>query len=108
MESGGQAYAAKPFAIMEKEVASAAQLARGQKAEAVGLAKAAVDIELSLSPPTGPPDPIKPALEFYGEVLLDAGRPGEAAAAFQQQLLRTPNRTPSVEGLKRAGKAHPT
>ena len=107
MESGGQAYAAKSFAIMEKEVASAAQLARGQKAEAVGLAKAAVEIELSLSPPTGPPDPIKPALEFYGETLLDAGRPGEAAAAFQQQLLRTPNRTPSVEGLKRAGKADP-
>jgi tetratricopeptide (TPR) repeat protein len=102
VESGGQAYAAKPFAIMEKEVASAAQLARGRKAEAVLLAKAATDIELTLSPPTGPPEPIKPALEFYGEMLLDAGKPGEAAAAFQQQLLRTPKRTPSVEGLARA------
>jgi len=35
-------------------------------------------------------------------VLLDAGRPAEAAAAFQQELLRTPKRTPSVEGLARA------
>src|SRR5579864_223298 len=45
VESGGDAYAAKPFAIMENEVASAAQLARGQKDEAVRLAKQAADIE---------------------------------------------------------------
>ena len=48
------------------------------------------------------PDPLKPALQFYGEVLLDAGRSAEAAAAFEQELLRTPERTPSVEGLARA------
>jgi len=102
VESGGDAYAAKPFAIMENEVASAAQLARGQKDEAVRLAKQAADIESTLAAPSGPPEPIKPALEFYGEVLLDAGRPAEAAAAFQQGLLRTPKRTPSVQGLARA------
>jgi hypothetical protein len=102
VESGGDAYAAKPFAIMENEVASVAQLARGQKAEAVRLAKLAADIESTMAAPSGPPEPIKPALEFYGEVLLDAGRPAEAAAAFQQELLRTPKRTPSVEGLARA------
>src|SRR3990170_2922046 len=55
-----------------------------------------------IRPPPGPADPIKPALELYGEVLLAAGRPAEAAAAFEQQLLRTPNRTPSVQGLARA------
>ena len=102
VESAGDAYAAKPFAIMENEVASAAQLARGQKSEAVRLAKAAADIESTMAAPSGPPEPIKPALEFYGEVLLEAGRPAEAAAAFQQELLRTPKRTPSVEGLARA------
>ena len=102
VESGGDAYAAKPFAIMENEVASAAQLARGQKDEAVRLAKQAADIESTLAAPSGPPEPIKPALEFYGEVLLDAGRNAEAAAAFQQGLLRTPKRTPSVQGIARA------
>jgi hypothetical protein len=102
VESGGDSYAAKPFAIMENEVASAAQMARGQKADAVRLAKLAVDIESTLAAPSGPPEPIKPALEFYGEVLMDAGRPVEAGAAFQQQLFRTPKRTPSVEGLARA------
>jgi len=102
VESGGDAYAAKPFAIMADEVASAALLARGQKADAVRLAKQAADIESTLAAPSGPPEPIKPALEFYGETLLDAGRPAEAAAAFQQQLLRTPKRTPSLDGLARA------
>jgi tetratricopeptide (TPR) repeat protein len=95
-------YSAKPFAIMEAEVASAIQLARGQKAEAIRLAKKAADIEITMDAPTGPPQPIKPALEFYGEVLLEAGKPAEAAVAFQQALLRTPNRTPSVQGLARA------
>jgi tetratricopeptide (TPR) repeat protein len=102
VESGGDAYAAKPFAIMENEIASAAQLARGQKAEAVRLAKLAADIESTMAAPSGPPEPIKPALEFYGEMLLDAGRPAEAAVAFQQELMRTPKRTPSLEGLARA------
>jgi hypothetical protein len=95
-------YAAKPATIMEKEVSAAAQLARGNKDDAVRLAKEAADVELTLSAPSGPTDPIKPALEFYGEVLLAAGKPAEAAAAFEQQLLRTPNRTPSVQGLARA------
>jgi tetratricopeptide (TPR) repeat protein len=103
MESTGDTYAAKPFGIMGDEVASAAQLVRGQTAEALRLAKEAADIESTLAAPSGPPEPIKPALEFYGEVLLAANRPSEAAAAFRQQLLRTPNRTPAVEGLARAG-----
>lgn len=102
VESRGDAYAAKPLAILENEVASAVQLARGQASEAVRLARLAADIEATLAAPSGPPDPIEPALEFYGEVLLDAGRPAEAATAFQQELLRTPKRTPSVEGLARA------
>ena len=102
VESSGDSYGAKAFAIMENEVASAAQLARGQNTEAVRFAKQAADIESSMSAPSGPPEPIKPALEFYGEVLLEAGRPAEAAVAFQQQLLRTPKRTPSVLGLARA------
>jgi tetratricopeptide (TPR) repeat protein len=102
LESEGNAYDAKSVAIMEKEVGALSRLARGQKDEAVRLAKEAADIELTMSAPSGPPDPIKPALELYGEVLLEADRAKEAAAAFEQSLLRTPKRTPSVLGLARA------
>ena len=101
-ETAGDAYAAKPFTIMEREVGAMARLAQGRKDEAARLAKEAVEIELAMSPPSGPPDPIKPALELYGDVLLESGQAKDAAAAYDQQLLRTPNRTPSVQGLARA------
>jgi predicted Zn-dependent protease len=87
---------------MEKELGALSRLARGQKDDAVRLAKEAVDVELTMSPPSGPPDPIKPALEFYGEVLLEVGRAADAASAFSESLLRMPRRTPSVLGLARA------
>ena len=45
---------------------------------------------------------MKPAHELYGELLLDADRAAEAMAAFEQSLLRTPRRTPSLLGLARA------
>ena len=103
--SGGNGYAAKPFTIMEKEVSAAAQLSRGQKDDAVRLAKEAADVEATMSAPSGPPEPIKPAVELYGEVLLEAGRPAEAAAAFEKSLQRTPNRAASVKGLAQATKS---
>ncbi len=97
-------YAAKPFTIMEKEVTAVADLARGQKDDAVRVAKEASEVEASMSAPSGPPDPLKPAIELYGEVLLSAGQPVQAAAIFEKSLERTPNRTPSVQGLAVATK----
>ncbi len=101
-KASGSAYAAKPFVIMEKEVTAMSLLARGQKSEAIRVAKEASDIELTMSAPSGPPEPIKPATELYGEVLLEAGMRPEAAAAFMQSLARTPKRTPSLKGLASA------
>jgi tetratricopeptide (TPR) repeat protein len=101
--TGGPAsYAAKPHLIREKELGAILRWAKGQKDEALQLAKEAADVEASMSAPSGPPDPIKPAFELYGEMLLDAGRARAAAQAFEQALLRMPNRTPSVRGLQRA------
>jgi len=101
-QGGANAYAARPHQIREKELAAIIASAKGQKEVAVALAKEAVDVELTMAAPSGPPDPIKPALELYGEILAEAGRHREAAAAFEQALLRTPNRTPSVKGLAAA------
>jgi hypothetical protein len=95
-------YAAKGVAVLEKEVAALARLAAGRKDEAVRLAKEAVEIEMATDAPSGPPDPMKPASELYGDVLLDVDRPAEAAAAYAQSLLRTPKRTASLLGLARA------
>ena len=102
LEGGQNPYSARPVAIMEKQVGALIRATRGQKDEALKLAKEAMDIELSMSPPSGPPDPVKPAPEFYGELLLEAGRTADAIAALELSLQRTPNRTPSVKALARA------
>jgi tetratricopeptide (TPR) repeat protein len=101
-ESGSNAYRARPFAIMEKEVAASIAAAQKDSATAERLLKEATAIELMLDAPSGPPDPIKPALEMYGELLLDLGRPKDAAGQFEQALRRMPNRRLSMQGLDRA------
>ena len=105
VEGSANPYQARPIAIMEKQVGALIRAANGQKDEALKLAKEAMEIELTLSAPSGPPDPIKPAPEFYGELLLESGRNSEAAAALELSLQRTPNRTPSVKGMQRARSA---
>ena len=101
-EGGSNPYSGRSVAILEKQVAALVSNARGQKDEALKLAKEAMDIELALSAPSGPPDPIKPAPEFYGELLIEAGKHAEAVAALELSLQRTPNRTPSVKAMQRA------
>jgi tetratricopeptide (TPR) repeat protein len=95
-------YNSRGVAIQEKEVAALAKLARGDMEAALALAKEAADLELTLAPPSGPPDMLKPAQELYGELLLAAGRPADALRAFERQLLRTPRRTPALLGLARS------
>ena len=108
----GAARSSKPAAIRisakadrdhgETDRARSSASRRGQKDEALKLAKEAMEIELALSAPSGPPDPIKPAPEFYGELLIEAGKHAEAVAALELSLQRTPNRTPSVKAMQRA------
>jgi tetratricopeptide (TPR) repeat protein len=102
LEAGANPYSAKPVAIMEKQVGALSRYGRGQKDEALRLAREAMEIELTLAAPSGPPDPIKPAPEFYGEMLLDAGRGAEAVPVLELSLQRTPNRAASVKSLARA------
>ena len=101
-ESGSNAYRAKPFAIMEKELGAVTAFLQKDLPTAERLLKEATVIELTLDAPSGPADPIKPSFELYGLVLLELNRPAEAAAQFQQSLTRMPNRRAALEGLKRA------
>jgi hypothetical protein len=99
--SGG-AYRAKIIAVSEKEIRAAMAVAAGDPAGAEALLQGAIAIETTLNAPSGPPQPMKPSFEMYGEFLLDAGRLNEAAVQFETALQRTPNRTISVQGLSRA------
>lgn len=102
LEAGANPFSARPVAIMEKQIAALSKFGQGQRDHALRLAKEAMEIELSMNAPSGPPDPIKPAPEFYGEMLIEAGRNAEAIAALELSLQRTPNRLPSVKALARA------
>ena len=89
-------------AINDLEVGAVAALAMNNHAAALELMKKAVASEDEQGPPSGPPSLIKPAHELYGELLLKAGKPKEAAEQFKISLRRQPNRARSLLGAARA------
>jgi tetratricopeptide (TPR) repeat protein len=93
------------IAIMEREVAALIEQAAGRVDQAITILREAAREELALPLPLGLPEPVKPANELLGEVLLEARKPREAIDAFGQALLRHPNRSLSVLGLARAAAA---
>ena len=95
----------KPAQIMHKQVAALAALADERGEEAVALMDAAIAVVETMRPPNGAADPVKPPYELYGELLLELGRPAEAAAKFEQSLLRMPGRMRSLLGAARAAAA---
>ena len=70
--------------------------------KAIELMKKATALEEEMSPPYGPPNLVKPTHELFGEILLRAGKPAEAAEQFKVALLRQPNRARSLLGAARA------
>jgi tetratricopeptide (TPR) repeat protein len=102
MADGGDAYRGKIVEIMALEVEAAALAKSTKYDDAIGLLKRATALEEDLSPPSGPPEIIKPSHELFGEILLAAGKPKEAAQQFATALLRQPNRARSLLGAARA------
>jgi tetratricopeptide (TPR) repeat protein len=103
--TGNYAFSPDMVEVMALEVAALARANAGRYDEAIEQLRRATMLEESLRPPSGPPDMIKPSHELFGEVLLGAGRPAEAAAQFQVALLRQPNRPRSLLGLARAARS---
>ncbi|MDE2906716.1 MAG: hypothetical protein OXQ28_11600 [Acidobacteriota bacterium] len=99
------AYRARIAAVEEKELEAALAWARGDDDHAEELLVEATALESELNTPSGPPRPMKPAHEMYGEFLLSQSRLEEAAAQFGKALERTPNRTRSVRGLERVARS---
>jgi tetratricopeptide (TPR) repeat protein len=100
--AAGGSDAGKAVRIMSRELSALVAMAKNDKDRAVSLLQEAVQIEESMRPPNGAADPIKPSYELLGEVLLENSKPAEAATAFDQCLLRTPNRARSLIGSARA------
>jgi tetratricopeptide (TPR) repeat protein len=88
--------------IKQLEVTALSASMKNDHAKAIELMRKATALEEQSSPPYGPPHLIKPTHELFGEILLRAGKPAEAAEQFKTSLLRQPNRARSLLGAARA------
>jgi hypothetical protein len=87
---------------LKSELGSALAMREKQPVEAERLAAESVRYEATMEFPSGPPDLVKPAYEFYGETLLALNKPAQAAEQFNLELKRMPKRALSLLGLARA------
>jgi tetratricopeptide (TPR) repeat protein len=99
---GGRGYGGDVTGVMEKEISGVALLAQGRKDEGLAVLAEAAKAEDAMQAPSGPPELLKPALELYGEALLEQGKPDEAAVQFHRSLERMPRRSSSLLGAARA------
>lgn len=98
----GENYAAKSAEIKELEVSASVAATKQNYSQAIEMMKRATALEEEMSPPSGPPSLIKPSHELFGEILLAANRPTDAAEQFSIALQRQPNRARSLLGLARS------
>jgi tetratricopeptide (TPR) repeat protein len=88
--------------IMSRQVEAAILHAEGKADKAFALLAQTATDEDALGFEFGPPMPLKPTRELYGELLLQASQPDEARRQFERVLQRTPGRALSLQGLARA------
>jgi tetratricopeptide (TPR) repeat protein len=79
--------------------------AQGDTDAALAKVSEAAAVEDAMPLDFGPPFPVKPAHELWGEMLLDLDRAGEAQAQFEKALERAPRRAHALAGLLRAARA---
>ena len=68
--------------IREWEISAVYNASKGGFDEAVKIMRRSAALEAAMPPPLGPPGVIKPAHELFGEILLRAKLPKEAAEQF--------------------------
>jgi len=102
----GQHPFVEPIITMQAEEAQAiAAQAAGDARRVTSMMDAAVATEDSIYTLSQPPYPIIPAHELYGAMLLELGRPADAARHFTEVLKRTPGRPQAIRGIARAAEA---
>ena len=76
---------------------------QGEEQDGLGKLQEAAELDDLMPLDFGPPNPVKPAHELLGEVLLRHGRYYEAYLEFEKALNRNPRRRSSLIGLLQAG-----
>jgi tetratricopeptide (TPR) repeat protein len=96
------AYWATEVEVQRLSGAAWAAFAKGNRDAGLKLMRAAADLEDTSEKAAVTPGRILPARELLGDMLLEAGRPGEALAAYERSQVQEPNR---YRGLYGAGQA---
>ncbi len=93
---------AESVLLMQKELEALIQLDMNKSDMAVKLLQEAVDLQDNMRIEFGPPIPVKPVHELFGEVLLQLNQPEEAKREFKISLQQNSKRALSMLGLARA------
>ena len=99
------AYWAEQVDIQRRVALAWVAFAEGRREAAIADLRAAADAEDATDKSAVSPGPLAPARELLGFMLLDAGRPADALAAFEASLTKDPNRFRGLYGAGRAAEA---
>lgn len=91
--------------IMEMQLEALIEKTTGNPEAALARLEAALALEAKMSYDFGPPVPVKPVEELYGEILLGLGRAQEALAPLERALERNPRRAATLLLHVRAARA---
>ena len=98
----GESYWARVVAIKRDAAAAWTAFAAGDTTGGLALAAAAADTEAVTDKHPVTPAELLPARELQADMLLAAGRPAQARAAYRATLAREPGRARSTFGVARA------
>jgi hypothetical protein len=88
--------------VQRVAAAAWAAFARGRRDEALGLMRAAADLEDKSEKSAVSPGRLLPARELLGDMLVESGRSAEAVAEYEASLVRDPNRYRTLYGAGQA------
>lgn len=88
--------------VTKLQLQALASFQQGKFTQAIPILQQAIKLEDELPVGYGPPIPVKPSYELLGDMLFKNKQYVEAYKAYADELKRAPNRTLSVEGLKKS------
>lgn len=105
LKTMNQGYWENQVAIQLAVVEAWTQFAKGSTDEALKAMQAAAEAEGKTEKHPVTPGPIIPARELLGDMLMAAGKPGEALAAYEHSMAVEPNRFRGYAGAAQAAEA---
>jgi tetratricopeptide (TPR) repeat protein len=98
----------KRLGIMASQVDAILLAAAGRRDDAIAALREVATREGSLPVDFGPPEILMPSQELLGSMLLEAGRPADAMAAYVIALQQGPKRRRALAGIQKARTTLPT